>query len=123
MAEVVEDWLDWQVGSKAAASIRPLHASRWSHDPLSMGGWSVAKPGAAHQRLALRAPVAERIWFAGEATSVQQWGTVGGAWLEGQRAATEIRRYLASPAAWRSKAVAEAAHRIHRHRARPRNLT
>jgi monoamine oxidase len=123
MAEVVEDWLDWQVGSKAAASIKPLHASRWSHDPLSMGGWSVAKPGAAHQRLALRAPVAERIWFAGEATSVQQWGTVGGAWLEGQRAANEIRRYLASPASWRSRAVAEVTHRSHRHRARPRNLT
>jgi monoamine oxidase len=123
MAEVVEDWLDWQVGSRAAASIRPLHASRWSHDPLSMGGWSVARPGAAHQRLALRAPVEERIWFAGEATSVQQWGTVGGAWLEGQRAALEIRRYLQSPAAWRSRHVPIAGAPSHRWKARPRNLT
>ncbi len=123
MAEVVEDWLDWQVGSRAAASIRPLHASRWSHDPLSMGGWSVARPGKAHQRLALRAPVEERIWFAGEATSVQQWGTVGGAWLEGQRAATEIRRYLEAPAAWRSRHTPLVSAPSHRWKARPRNLT
>jgi monoamine oxidase len=122
MAEVVEDWLDWQVGSAAARSLKPLHASRWSGDPLSLGGWSVARPGKAHQRLMLRAPVAERIWFAGEATSVEQWGTVGGAWLEGQRAAVEIRRYLANPAAMRSR-HAGASVRSHRWKARPRNLT
>ena len=32
----------------------------------------------------------ERIWFAGEALSRAQWGTVGGAWEEGERAAGEI---------------------------------
>jgi monoamine oxidase len=94
MAEVVEDWLDWQVGSAAAKTMKPLHASRWSHDPLSMGGWSVARPGKSMARLALRAPINERIWFAGEGTSVEQWGTVGGAWLEGTRAANEMRRFL-----------------------------
>jgi monoamine oxidase len=123
MADVVEDWLDLQVGSRAAASIKPLHASRWSHDPLSMGGWSVAKPGKAGQRMALRAPVSERIWFAGEATSVEQWGTVGGAWLEGQRAALEIRRYLESPVAWRGRHFAACSPVPHRTKARPRNLT
>jgi monoamine oxidase len=122
MAEVVEDWLDLQVGSAAARSLRPLHASRWTQDPLSMGGWSVARPGRAHQRMALRAPVRERIWFAGEATSVEQWGTVGGAWLEGQRAAKEIARYLASPASWRAHPVSTAA-RMHRAVGRPRSLT
>jgi monoamine oxidase len=122
MAEVVEDWLDLQVGSKAAASIKPLRASNWSHDPLSMGGWSVARPGKAEQRLAMRAPVAERIWFAGEATSVQQWGTVGGAWLEGQRAAAEIRRFLENPAAARSR-VTQSAARWRPWKSRPRNLT
>jgi monoamine oxidase len=123
MTEVVEDWLDMQVGSRAAASIKPLLASRWSHDPLSMGGWSVARPGKAHQRLTLRAPVEERIWFAGEATSVQQWGTVGGAWTEGQRAAQEIRAYLQSPTAWRNRHVPVAGLPSHRWKARPRNLT
>jgi monoamine oxidase len=122
MAEVVEDWLDWQVGSAAARSIKPLHASRWSGDPLSMGGWSVAKPGKAHQRLTLRVPVNERIWFAGEATSVEQWGTVGGAWLEGQRAAREIAAYLDDPVSWRTRYTPPEA-RGCRARMRPRSLT
>jgi monoamine oxidase len=123
MAEVVEDWLDWQVGSAAAKSLKPLHASRWSHDPLGRGAWSVARPGKAMSRLALRAPVAERIWFAGEATSIEQWGTVGGAWLEGIRAATEMRRFLTHHC--RLPSVADlfglAGRKIAR--ARPRNLT
>jgi monoamine oxidase len=123
MADVVEDWLDWHVGSAAARSIKPLHMTQWSADPLSMGNWSVAKPGKAHARLALRAPVAERIWFAGEATSVEQWGTVGGAWLEGIRAATEVKRYLAMPESGRRWFSLGCAFKPKRFKARPRNLT
>jgi monoamine oxidase len=123
MADVVEDWLDMQVGSAVAKSIKPLHMSNWSNDPLAMGAWSVAKPGFADARLALRAPVAERIWFAGEATSVQQWGTVGGAWLEGLRVATEVTRFLAMPESghrWFSFAGFCKPRRL---KGRPRNLT
>jgi monoamine oxidase len=123
MADVVEDWLDLHVGSAAAKSLKPLHASRWSADPLAMGGWSVARPGKAMARMTLRAPVSERIWFAGEATSIEQWGTVGGAWLEGMRAATEMHRFLTR--ACRLPSVAELSGLTGRHvaRARPRNLT
>ncbi len=123
MAEVVEDWLDLQVGSAVARSIKPLHASAWSGDPLSMGGWSVARPGRANARLVLRTPIAGRIWFAGEATSVELWGTVGGAWLEGQRAAGEIRRCLDGRA--RPPGITDVLSRRERQaaRARPRNLT
>ena len=122
MADVVEEWLDLQVGSAVARSIKPLHASRWSHDALSMGGWSVARPGRANARLVLRAPIADRIWLAGEATSVELWGTVGGAWMEGQRAAGEIRRCLQGG---RTPALADVLTRRERFssRARPRNLT
>lgn len=120
MAEVVEDWLDWQVGSAVAKSLKPLYASRWSQDPLSLGGWSVARPGRASARLRLRAPVAERLWFAGEATSVDLWGTVGGAWMEGQRAAGEIRRFLAG--GYRLAPQAERARRGPA-KGRARNLT
>ena len=122
MAEVVEEWLDLQVGSAVARSIKPLHASRWSHDPLSMGGWSVARPGRANARLMLRTPIAERIWLAGEATSVELWGTVGGAWIEGQRAAGEIRRCLQGG---RAPGLSDLLCRRERlaARSRPRNLT
>ena len=46
--------------------------------------------GASAIRDILKAPVGERIWFAGEALSRAQWGTAGGAWEEGERAAGEI---------------------------------
>jgi monoamine oxidase len=92
MEEVVRGWLAAHVGADVAASLKPLYASRWSADPLSLGAWSVARPGCSTARVALRAPVENRIWFAGEATSIEQWGTVGGAWLEGLRAAEQIRR-------------------------------
>jgi monoamine oxidase len=123
MAGVVAERLNAQVGSAVAKSLKPLHASRWSGEPLSLGGWSVARPGRAQARLALRSPVAERIWFAGEATSLEQWGTVGGAWLEGERTATEIRRFLTN-----SRRLPSMTDRLslgirRPPKARPRNLT
>jgi monoamine oxidase len=63
---------------------------------LSLGSWAVAPPGLAPMRMRLREPVADRIWFAGEALSREQWGTVGGAWAEGERAAEAIARRLQS---------------------------
>ncbi|MFM9974992.1 MAG: flavin monoamine oxidase family protein [Beijerinckiaceae bacterium] len=123
MADVVEDWLDLQVGSAAAKSLKPLHMSHWSADAFSMGGWSVARPGRASARLALRAPVAERIWFAGEATSMEQWGTVGGAWLEGIRAATEVKRFLTVQKGCGRWVSFVGAFKARRSKAGPRNLT
>jgi monoamine oxidase len=61
--------------------------SAWRHDPWSRGSWAVVPPGHAPARAALREPLAETVWFAGEALSQAQWGTVGGAYAEGTRAA------------------------------------
>jgi monoamine oxidase len=55
----------------------------------------VVPPGFFAARDTLKAPVGERIWFAGEALSRAQWGTAGGAWEEGERAAREIVGRLA----------------------------
>jgi monoamine oxidase len=123
MAEIVEDWLDLQVGSAAARSLKPLHASNWSGDPMTLGSWSVARPGKASARHILRQPVGGRLWLAGEATSLEQWGTVGGAWLEGQRAVGEMRLRLQGPeSVWRRMASAVGC-RPKPARARARNLT
>ena len=51
-------------------------------------------PGLYAIRDVLKAPVGERIWFAGEALSRALWGTAGGAWAEGERAAGEIAARL-----------------------------
>ena len=61
--------------------------SAWRHDPWSRGSWAVVPPGHAPARAFLRAPLADTVWFAGEALSRAQWGTVGGAYEEGTRAA------------------------------------
>jgi monoamine oxidase len=75
-----------------------MHSTAWRHDPWSRASWAVVPPGLSAARDTLKAPVAERIWFAGEALSRAQWGTAGGAWEEGERAAEEILRRLGSPA-------------------------
>ena len=83
-----------QFGHRAIGTLRVRHSTRWRHDPWSRASWAVVPPGhhAAHETL--KAAVGERIWFAGEALSRAQWGTAGGAWQEGERAAAEIVRSL-----------------------------
>ncbi len=62
----------------------------WCADPWSLGCYSHALPGNAGARAKLAAPVADRLFFAGEATGGESFGgamTAGGAWLAGQAAA------------------------------------
>lgn len=62
----------------------------WSTDRWTFGSWSCAAPGQAHQRTALAQPVDDRLFFAGEATSIGGQGTCHGAFATGVRAAQEI---------------------------------
>jgi hypothetical protein len=39
-------------------------------------------------------PLRDRLFFAGEAVHETQWGTVGGAWESGERAAEAILRKM-----------------------------
>lgn len=39
-------------------------------------------------------PLNSRLWFAGEAVHETLWGTVGGAWESGERAATEVLKRI-----------------------------
>ncbi|TXN73076.1 FAD-dependent oxidoreductase, partial [Methylobacterium sp. WL6] len=50
----------------------------------------LARQRHAGARRTLHAAVGERIWFAGEALSREQWGTTGGAYAEGVRAADAV---------------------------------
>jgi monoamine oxidase len=62
----------------------------WQSDPYARGGYSYLKVGGAGAREELAAPVEDTLYFAGEATDVEQSGTVGGALASGIRAAREI---------------------------------
>lgn len=68
--------------------------SSWTTNRFIGGGYSAAKPGAAHYRSILAAPTAERLYFAGEATSIESYSTAHGAYESGIRAACEVRDLL-----------------------------
>jgi hypothetical protein len=73
------------------------HATRWDSEPWTRGAWSAAVPGGALARRVLMEPVADAIWFAGEAAHETLWGTVGGAWESGERAANAVLQKLGPP--------------------------
>jgi len=62
----------------------------WQSDPLSRGAYSYAGVGGsgAHDRLAK--PIQSTLFFAGEATSGDETGTVSGAIASGRRAAKQL---------------------------------
>jgi monoamine oxidase len=76
-------------GAEARRSLRPLIASSWSRATRIGGAYSYALPGHATARLQLARPFEERLFFAGEATSVQDFSTAHGAHDSGVRAANE----------------------------------
>lgn len=82
-------------GHRALGGLSIPAVTGWRSDPWSCGSWSVVPPGLFAIRETLKMPIGERLWFAGEALSRAQWGTVGGAWEEGERAAGEIVAQLA----------------------------
>jgi len=64
----------------------------WTRDPLTLGSLSAAAPGGQPGRRVLMEPVRERLFFAGEAAHETLFGTVGGAWESGERAADAALR-------------------------------
>jgi monoamine oxidase len=64
-----------------------LAATAWQRDPWARGSYSYALPGHADERAVLAAPVDDRLFFAGEATSPNFFSTAHGAWLSGITAA------------------------------------
>ena len=92
------DELSALVGSAFRRRATPIAETGWARDPWALGSYSHALPGHAGARMALAAPVAERLFFAGEATHPSFFSTVHGAWETGLRAAEEALAVLPSPA-------------------------
>jgi monoamine oxidase len=78
------------LGSSYRRKLTPLAESRWAHDPFARGAYSHALPGHADKRAVLAAPVDNRLFFAGEATSANFFSTAHGAHDSGERAAKEV---------------------------------
>lgn len=77
------------LGSDYRRKLKPLAESRWASDPFTQGAYSHALPGRACARAVLAAPLDDRLFFAGEATSPNFFSTAHGARDSGERAAQE----------------------------------
>ena len=89
-----------------------IRRSDWTRDPHALGCYAHIPVGAkANDFATLAAPVADRLFFAGEATSSDQWATIHGAWRSGLRAAAELtgdwsvlpRAHFTENRRWRSQ--------------------
>jgi monoamine oxidase len=77
-------------GSRVNQAIGITDATCWNSDPWIRGAYSIAAPGGAGQRERLAEPVGERLFFAGEATSVSAYGSAHGAYQSGLAALQAI---------------------------------
>ena len=94
MAAFALEWLGGLYGTDLKKSVGRTAATRWNDEPWVLGAFSAAAPGGQSARKIMMEPLNARIWFAGEAAHETLWGTVGGAWESGDRAASEILKRL-----------------------------
>ena len=62
----------------------------WPQDPFARGGYAVVRAGSEDAPSTLGTPVGGTLFFAGEATHLDQPGTVHGAIETGERAARQL---------------------------------
>ncbi|MEA5463879.1 FAD-dependent oxidoreductase [Leptothoe sp. PORK10 BA2] len=98
----LEAWSDEQIVESAMQTLRTINGvsipepidyqiTRWATDPFSLGSYSYNPVGAVPKmRQELAAPLGNSLFFAGEASNEDYFGTAHGAYLSGLRAAQEI---------------------------------
>lgn len=88
------DWIASAFGNDVNSRVKRSAVTRWSENPLALGAFSAAAPNGADARKILMEPLRDRVFFAGEAVHETLWGTVGGAWDSGMRAAEAALRRM-----------------------------
>ncbi len=66
-------------GADIAKRIKAVTATGWTNDPYIQGAYSHARPGLAHLRKRLTEPFSDRLFLAGEATTVTAYASAHGA--------------------------------------------
>ena len=94
MIEFAVGWLGALYGADIKSMVKRSHATRWDYAPWVLGAASAAVPGAQSARKIMMEPLSNRIFLAGEAAHETLWGTVGGAWESGERAAEAVLKLL-----------------------------
>jgi monoamine oxidase len=79
-----------------AMDIAEMYTADWSNDPFALVGFSFGRVGGLEAPAIWAAPLADTLFFAGEATcGVRHLGLVHGALESGARAAAHLIRTLA----------------------------
>ncbi len=88
-ANVAIDQLAALMGNDIRKRLELIAASNWVRDPWARGSYSRARPGHADARQVLAAAVDQRLFFAGEACSRDDFSTAHGAYRSGVVAAEQ----------------------------------
>jgi monoamine oxidase len=95
MVEFAVEWLSGLFGPAVKKALKRTQTTQWLNEPFILGSFAAASPGGLGARQALMEPMRGNVYFAGEAVHDTAWGTVGGAWDSGSRAAEAVLRRLA----------------------------
>ena len=96
-AAVVKEALSSVFGHDILRHIKGDRQSAWRGNPFVRGAYSSARPGHFHQRAVLGETVADRLFFAGEATSLNHFSTCHGAKMSGELAVRKVLVAIKSP--------------------------
>ncbi len=74
-------------GDHVEAAVRRVRVTHWGRNPWTLGAYSAARPGQAGMRAVLAEPVADRVFFAGEACGPLRFsGSLAAAYVAGLEA-------------------------------------
>lgn len=78
-------------GDRVLAAIRRTRVTHWGRNPWTLGAYSAARPGQAGMRAVLAEPVADRVFFAGEACGPPRFsGSLAAAYVAGLEASRQL---------------------------------
>jgi monoamine oxidase len=92
--DFMTDRLADMFGSGIRARVRRSLMTNWARERTVRGAYAAARPGRAGARAVLAQPLAERVWFAGEALAGSLIQTAGGARLSGEGVARDVAARL-----------------------------
>jgi monoamine oxidase len=98
--DFITDRLVDMFGAEVRRAVRRGAMTNWGGERHVRGGYAAARPGKAEARAILAEPVADRLWFAGEALAGGLKQTAGGARLSGEAVAGKVALCL-TPASTR----------------------
>ncbi|NGO49903.1 flavin monoamine oxidase family protein [Allomesorhizobium camelthorni] len=92
--DFVTDRLCGIFGNDVRKHVGRAAMTNWGGERFVRGAYAAARPGRAAARATLMEPIAERIWFAGEALAGSLIQTCGGARLSGEAVARQVAAQL-----------------------------